>query len=158
MSDENVKISMSTDLVTVTINQSLEEAAGLMERSGIRHLPVRNDFGVVVGILSTHDIHRAKSPSQMRPAGTGNVSDFMSWPVITVEQSLPLREAALGMIQNKVSALLVTDSTKAVVGILTTEDLLKKLVSLLPVVSAFDKLALSPVVGELLREVQAVGI
>jgi len=149
---------MTRDLVTVNITTSLEEAASLMESRGFRHLPVINDVGTVVGILSDRDVQRARHPGQMRPPSTGEVSAFMSWPVITVNQNLPLREAVQGMIKEKISALLVTDDKKNIVGILTTEDLLQKLVELLPGSSALDKVSYSPVVSELLREVQASGL
>ncbi|MGZ3650200.1 MAG: CBS domain-containing protein [Bdellovibrionota bacterium] len=154
----DVKSSMTRNPVTVNIAASLEEAASLMESRGFRHLPVTNDVGSIVGILSDRDVQRARHPGQMRAPTTGDVSTFMSWPVITVHQDMPLREAAQAMIKEKISALLVTDDTKNIVGILTTEDLLQKLVEILPGTSALDKVSYSPVVGELLREVQASGL
>ena len=136
----------------------MEEAADLMEEHRIRHLPVSDDLGVIVGIISDRDVSRARSPNKPGFDANAKVSDYMSWPVITVSQNLPLREAAQGMVDEKISAFLVTDDAQAIVGIVTSEDMLRALVSLLSAPSRFAKASYSPVVGELLREAQAAGL
>lgn len=79
-----------------------------MERKNIRHLPVVDDEGFVTGILSDRDVARASSPDRPGFMGGRLVSDFMSWPAITVDQSLPLADVAEGMVDEKVSSFLVT--------------------------------------------------
>jgi CBS domain-containing protein len=46
---------MTTDLLQVTSETSIAEAAQLMVEAGIRHLPVLND-GAVAGIVSVRDV------------------------------------------------------------------------------------------------------
>ncbi|WP_336338030.1 CBS domain-containing protein [Haloarcula brevis] len=47
---------MTTDLVTVTANDAVETAAGLMLEAGVHHLPVVDETEGVVGMLTTTDM------------------------------------------------------------------------------------------------------
>lgn len=127
-------------LITILENQSLEEAYTLMLRNSIRHLPVLNDEGEVAGILSERDLLRAmrcevngegqaRNEDRQFPAHA-RISDYMSWPVKTVDRETPLRSVCHRMIREKISCFLVTEK-KNVVGIITTEDLMRILEDLL---------------------------
>lgn len=50
---------MRRRVVTIRQDASLEEAASLMHRKKIGHLPVVDDDGKLVGIMSRHDVVRA---------------------------------------------------------------------------------------------------
>jgi CBS domain-containing protein len=52
----NVVTAMSTDVVTTTVNDTVEAAADLMIDSGHYHLPVVDADGVVVGVITSHDL------------------------------------------------------------------------------------------------------
>lgn len=138
--------SMSTKLITISHGRSVAEARQLMEERRIRHLPVTDNEGFVIGILSDRDLVR----------GHGLVKDCMSWPAITVGQETPVADLVEGMIDEKVSAFLVTGENSEVVGIVTSEDLLKLLPPLLREEKA--SLAYHPVVREVIQELQAAGI
>jgi len=154
----NIKENMSKGLITVNWNVSMQTAAELMEEQRIRHLPVKDELDVIVGILSAHDVNRAMNPDIPGFSPNRIVSEYMSWPVVTVDENLAVKDAAQGMIDEKISAFLVTDKTKNIVGIITSEDLLKVLLSLFSSPSVLTRLSYSPVVGELLREAQSTGI
>lgn len=47
---------MATDLVTVTPDTPLDEAADLMRQHAVHHLPVVSAAGEVVGIVTTSDL------------------------------------------------------------------------------------------------------
>ena len=51
-----VREIMTTDLVTVSPNESIKGAAEIMFEKWFRHLPVVTDEGKVVGILSLRDL------------------------------------------------------------------------------------------------------
>lgn len=55
-SDMSVSTHMSTDLVTGTVNDSIETAASRMIEHGVHHLPVVDDTEGLVGILTTTDL------------------------------------------------------------------------------------------------------
>jgi CBS domain-containing protein len=152
--------AMSPNLVTISAYQPISEARSVMEEKGIRHLPVLDSEGLVIGILSDRDVNRAMSP--VRPGFLGGmlVSDFMSWPAITVDESMPLADVAEGMLDEKVSSFLVTKEGREVVGIITSDDMLKVLRNLLrgEAKSSLRALTYSPVVREALHEIQSVGL
>ncbi|MFC4358163.1 CBS domain-containing protein [Halobium salinum] len=54
--DARVAEYMTEEVVTVGTQQSLREAAAKMMRHGIHHLPVTDEEGDVVGMLSTMDL------------------------------------------------------------------------------------------------------
>lgn len=137
-----VKEGMSTDIVSVECWEKLVAAYKKMRSYRIRHLPVTDSAGNVVGILSDRDINRAmqshvvKSESKLRtedisfePEAT--VQDYMSWPVKTFDKDRQIKDVAKEMIREKISAFLVTDRRNEIMGIITTEDLLRVLIELL---------------------------
>ena len=125
---------MSKDLIAIGWTENIATAYRRMSEHKIRHLPIHNEFGQVVGVLSDRDVNRAMI---MDPASESIefdadvlVRDFMSWPVKYVEQDSDLSFVVKRMIVEKVSSLIVRKGMTAV-GIITTEDLLKVLSNLL---------------------------
>ncbi|MCX8172378.1 MAG: CBS domain-containing protein [Archaeoglobaceae archaeon] len=55
-SSVKVKEIMSYPLITIRPNTSVREAANIMTKKGIRRLPVVNDAGELVGIVTDNDI------------------------------------------------------------------------------------------------------
>jgi CBS domain-containing protein len=81
----------------------------------------------------------------------------MTWPALTVDEELPIFQVAEGMVDEKVSSFLVTRG-KQVVGIVTSEDLIKLLAKLTKPDSKAKSYLYSPLVKEALQELQAAGI
>lgn len=134
-----VETSASKDLIAALWSETLASAYQKMKMLDCRHLPVINEAGQLVGILSDRDIQRGMIAPASAIAGRypqveipedALVSEFMSSPVITVESSDSLTKAARLMIDEKISSLAVVDG-KNLVGIITTDDLLKVLVAAL---------------------------
>jgi CBS domain-containing protein len=157
---KNASEAMTKKLVTVPWNHAISEAYSLMEERKIRHLPVTDKDGFVVGILSDRDVNRAMNPVRPGFAEGLSVADFMSWPAITVDEGISVADVAEGMVDEKVSAFLVTKDGEEVVGIVTSEDLLKLLRSLLKGdrKSTLAALPYTPIVREVMRGLQTVGI
>lgn len=116
---------MSTKLVTIPIGTPLTQAFELMKRENFRHLPVVDIMNGIVGILSHRDLNYFKNPDHVP------VEYVMSSPVVYISQDTPLRVAVQKMLELKISCLLVADDNEDAVGILTTDDLLGYLSSLL---------------------------
>lgn len=55
-SDATVSEYMTGDVVTIDAHGGIRDAAAKMIRNGIHHLPVTDDEGAIVGILSTKDV------------------------------------------------------------------------------------------------------
>jgi acetoin utilization protein AcuB len=133
---------MSKHLITVEVGDSLLKCYQVMQERGIRHLPVTDGRGSIIGILSDRDLQRAmvrvsSGPELIRDDSSyvfeegKTAQDFMSWPVQTVEDDTPIQRVASRMLKEKVSAFLVKNGHGQIHGILTTDDLLRLLISLL---------------------------
>ena len=123
---------MTKHPLTILEDDSLQKASDLMLQRRIRHLPVSDSKGEVIGILSDRDIQRGmivrmvEGELEMVLSPNRKVRDFMSWPPRMVNTETPIQRIAEIMIEEKISALLVESSqTHKVRGIITTEDLLK---------------------------------
>jgi CBS domain-containing protein len=144
-------------LVTIPFDRTMEEAYRFMEQWGVRHLPVTDAGGAVVGILADRDVYRAMNPRRPGFDEGSLVADFMSWPAISVSETESLCHVADTMATEKVSALLIHNQTDTVVGIITAEDLLR-IMAKEEKSSFFDSFTYAPVVREAMRELESVGI
>jgi CBS domain-containing protein len=128
---------MSRDVMTIDMAESCHEAASRMFRGKVRHLPVVDGAGRLVGIVTDRDLrHRLLAPVVLREAGSVTVesvlkgvpvSEIMSKSVVTVPPGEDLAAAARIMLEDKVGALPVVADGR-VVGIVTETDLLRQIV------------------------------
>lgn len=162
MSPSSLKQNMTKSLVSVRWDYPMEEAGRLMHEKNIRHLPVVDQAGNLTGMLSDRDVKRAMDPKFPGFNKGTVVGDFMNWPVVSVEQTTPLAKAVKMMMEEKISALLVTRGG-TVAGIITSEDMLRVLYDLLLHEGKDGKLAIldftyEPVYREMMRTASSVGI
>lgn len=121
------------NLVSIEIDEPISSALKLMREKNIRHLLVQSN-NKAIGVLSERDlmkglkveIENLYSVEVIREAADPKltVRHLMSWPIKNVDQETPLIEVVDKMLQNKISSLIVTHNN-AVVGIVTTDDLLE---------------------------------
>lgn len=130
---------MTRRLVTASLTSSIRTAYQIMQEHNIRHLPIEDADGRIVGILSDRDVHRAMKPRPDAAPGEHDIEfaslaetqDFMSWPVRSVPINSTAYEVTQIMIREKISAVLVNDSHGRPKGIVTSEDLMKLLLRVL---------------------------
>ena len=129
---------MTRDPVVIHDDTPMDEAMKIMRDSKVRRLPVLNDKGALVGIVSERDLLYA-SPSPATSLSIHElhyliskivVADVMTTEVITVTEDTPLEEAARIMADNKIGGLPVVSNGK-LVGIITETDLFKIFLELL---------------------------
>ncbi len=133
---------MSTHLITIRMDDSVQNAYGKMSKNRIRHLPVVDETGFIIGILSDRDVQRCVRFD--RKASLTNtldlelnldpkirVADAMSWPAHKVDGETPVRDIAIRMLNEKLSSMVVECKRSGRSGIVTTDDLLRLLISLL---------------------------
>nr|WP_295898964.1 CBS domain-containing protein [uncultured Bdellovibrio sp.] len=112
-----LKDHMTRKIVTVNQDATAAEAYRLMTNYWIRHLPVMDaEEEYIVGMLSDRDLLRTPAPET-------KVQQLMSSPIKTFSIETPIRDVVDAMIEEKVSAFLITKNEE-VVGIVTSEDLL----------------------------------
>jgi CBS domain-containing protein len=113
---------MATDLFTVRPDDLVDLAASVMDWRHIRHVPVEDEDGRLVGLVT----HRALLRLLIRGTQSQNtltVSTIMKTDPMTVCSTTPTLEALELMRQNKVGCLPVVDDGQ-LVGIVTSYDFL----------------------------------
>ena len=121
---QTVSQLMATDLFTVRPNDLVDLAASVMDWKHIRHVPVEDDDGRLVGLVSHRDLLRLLShgllDKQTQPM---TVAEIMRRDPITVTPNTSTLEALSIMRRQKVGCLPVIENDK-LVGIVTAYDFL----------------------------------
>ena len=127
-----VRDLMTTQVATLELNDKLKLADDVMRLGRIRHMPVLDDEGAIVGIVSQRDLFRG---ALARCIGYGEfaqqklldqliVKEVMGTNVATVKPDAPLEEAARLMIERKIGCVVVAEEGR-LVGILTESDFVR---------------------------------
>jgi acetoin utilization protein AcuB len=130
---------MTSNPVTIRVDDGIDEGLHLMREYRVRRLPVVDASGRMVGIVSDSDLlHAAPSPATSLSVhelhyllAKLKIRQVMSSPVITVTADMPLEEAARIMADNKIGGLPVVNDAGSLVGIITETDIFKVLLVML---------------------------
>lgn len=129
---------MSHPVITASPKTPMQEAHKLMRDENIRRLPVVDDRGKLIGIITESDLLHA-SPSDATSLSVWEmnymlskvtVEKIMTREVITITTDTPLEEAARKMVDNKIGGLPVVKESE-LVGIITETDLFKVFLEML---------------------------
>lgn len=127
-----VKDRMTSDPVTITTDTSLKDALELVRSKLFRHLPVLDEDGGLVGIVTERSLVYA-SPTPTTTLSIFEVDYILSrtrvgqviqGSVITVGPDLPIEEAARVMIDHRIGCLPVVEDEK-LVGIISDTDIFR---------------------------------
>jgi CBS domain-containing protein len=158
MTTQNIGALTNISLSTIRWDQTVEEAALAMEKNRVQHLAVTDASGTVVGAISKQGIQRAQMRERPGFVGDSRIFEFMNYPALAVPYNTPIEVAANNMLAKNATALLVTDAAGKISGIITSDDLLVALLKSLSRPGTLEKLARSPLLQELVREAQSVGL
>jgi CBS domain-containing membrane protein len=128
--DQRIGDLMTRDLITLHPDQSLFVAEEIMTLRQIRHLPVVDDAGALVGLITHRDLLAAQYSVLIQASGFPAVArarDVMREDVWTVTSTMPAIEAAFTLRDHRFGCLPVVDDGK-LVGIVTEADFLALLV------------------------------
>jgi len=114
---------MSTDLFTLRPHDLVDFAASVMDWRHIRHVPVEDEKGRLVGLISHRTLLRLLSRGDYGHKDHLTVQDIMKTNPLTVSSNTPTLEALEIMRTNQVGCLPVVDGEQ-LVGILTSYDFL----------------------------------
>ena len=132
-----VKDWMSQTVVTVDINDSMQDAMKLLKDNDVRMLPVV-EKGNLVGVVTDRDLKRASASDattleihELLYLISGiKVKEIMTPNPITVPVDYTVEETAQILLNNKISGLPVIDDDGKVVGTIHQTDLFKVIISL----------------------------
>lgn len=128
----HVQEIMTEDPITLEETAKVGEALRILQTLEIRHLPIVNSQGLLVGMISDRDIRNAAMPYTISDGGRGSleapVSSIMSSDVVAVGPEAELREVIDQMLDNKVGALpVVEEASGDLLGIVSYVDILREL-------------------------------
>ncbi|WP_428264972.1 CBS domain-containing protein [Haliangium sp.] len=116
---------MTEHPTVLRLDDRLEQAAEEMRLGEIRHLPVVDDDGVLVGIVSKRDVIAAgRNPRRL-------VRNLMVDDVKSVGTEVAAHEAAYLLLRYRIGSVPVTDRAGVLVGIVTETDFVRAAYQLL---------------------------
>jgi len=128
---------MSKHPLTVGMNQTVSETHKYMQEQNVRHLPVVDKNGVMIGLVTEDDLLKAE-PSSATSLSVWEIhsllnkitaKDVMTRNVITTTEDTPIEEAAHQMLEHKIGCLPVMRDDK-LVGIITESDIFRTFMEL----------------------------
>lgn len=130
--DMLVRDLMTSEVFALTPGDSIVAVRDLMHDHGVRHIPVVDDQGDLVGLVSHRDllrnslIERTDVPDFVETDMLSRlkVEDVMTGSVERIGPDTELREAAEIMFENKFGCLPVTEGQR-LIGILTEADFVR---------------------------------
>jgi homoserine O-acetyltransferase len=106
---------MLKEVVTIRHGSSVEEAAMIMMKEGVTHLPVINEDGCLTGIVTAWDVSKAVALKLI------HLEEIMTKEVVTAGLNEPIERAAKRMTEHNISALPVVDEDQKVIGMITSD-------------------------------------
>lgn len=124
---------MRREVVTLAAKETLDLSQDLMSLGRVRHLPVLDDAGRLVGIVSSRDLFESSlskaldiEPVDRRSfLRSVEVARVMSRDVRTLRPDATLGEAARLLVQHKIGCLPVVGPDGVLLGLVTETDLLE---------------------------------
>lgn len=160
-----VKDQMTPHPITITADSSILAAQRIMKENNVRHLPVLNKTGALVGLVTRTSLEQVR-PSKLTTLSIYELSyqldkitvrDAMVRKVVTVGEDVPIEQAARLMLEHKIGSLPVLRGER-LVGIITDTDLMRTMLELLGARQPGVRLTLKvpDTAGELARVTAAI--
>jgi len=126
---------MTKDVISVDVNDSMQDAARLIRKHKIKRLPVMEN-GKLVGIVTDRDLKRASASDVttleihelLFLISEIKISDIMTKDPITIPLDYTIDEAAQILLEHKLSGAPVVDNEGQVAGVITQTDIFRVLV------------------------------
>ena len=126
---------MTKDVISVDVNDSMQDAARLIRKHKIKRLPVMEN-GKLVGIVTDRDLKRASASDVttleihelLFLISEIKISDIMTKDPITIPLDYTIDEAAQILLEHKLSGAPVVDDEGQVAGVITQTDIFRVLV------------------------------
>lgn len=124
---------MTSPAITVREDEALGVAAARMAEHGIKRLPVLNQSGKLVGVLSRVDVlqqvvsEEAKKRAARAPTGAAQtLGDIMIPEVPTIEEDAPLSDVVARFLEADTRRLIVIDMAGRPLGLISDADVVTR--------------------------------
>ncbi len=127
---------MTPGPVTIDATAPLPRAAEIMTHRRLKRLPVVDEHGALIGMVSRLDLLRTaaggyesmeSAPREMGLAGDTPLARIMRRDFPTVHPETPLPEVFQAVVSTRLNRALVVDAERRVVGLVTDAELLERL-------------------------------
>jgi len=127
-----VKNRMTPNPITASLDTNYNDALRLMKKNNINHLPIVDNKGRPIGLVTTGGMLRA-APSPMTTLNAYEIislldkitlESIMVSPVFAVDETCSITNAANFMLKNRIDSLLVTRD-EILVGVITAADIFR---------------------------------
>ncbi len=115
---------MSTDLITVKEDDLIELVANIMDWKQVKHIPVENARGELVGLMTAGILVNFLCMSEREKKKKSRIMHFMIKDPVSVSPETSISEALETMIVHKVDALPVVKDKK-IIGLVTERHFVK---------------------------------
>lgn len=110
---------MIIDPITLTKDKTVAHAKALMKQYSIGGIPVINEIGELIGIVTNRDLRFEKDNSRL-------IADVMTKEhLVTAKEGTSLKEAEVILQNNKIEKLPVVNASNKLVGLITFRDIIK---------------------------------
>lgn len=120
---------MTSDLYTLCDSNSIDDARRIMTEKHIRHIPVTDNNGHLLGLVTQRDVLEATDP-RLKQQDDIKLSDIMIRNVSVIHKLDSVRQAAIFLQSHKYGCLPVV-SDDSLVGIITDSDFIDIAINLL---------------------------
>lgn len=132
-----IRSLMIKDPITVSDRTSVQEAIHLMRENSIRHLPVVNASGKLMGWVTLADMKQGLLPAVV----TGlSLADLMIKNPITIHPDADVETAAQIIYQRKIGGMPVVDGDDKVLGVITVTDILGAFINIMGILTEGSRL------------------
>ncbi len=110
---------MIIDPITLTKDKTVSDAKSLMKQYSIGGIPVINESGELIGIVTNRDLRFEKDNNRL-------IADVMTKEhLVTAKEGTSLKEAEVILQNNKIEKLPVVNASNKLVGLITFRDIIK---------------------------------
>lgn len=129
---------MTTDVHTLGASNTIADARAVMTKEHVRHIPIVDDHGRLIGLVTQRDIlaasesviAQANDKIHARSVSQIPLSQIMIRDISVIDQNANLRQAAIHLQAHRYGCLPVADNGK-LTGIVTDSDFVAVAINLL---------------------------
>jgi len=113
---------MSTNITTIHPDETIYDAVNLLYNKRISGLPVVDNDGKLVGIITENDVLNLVFSGSAR---TTKVSDIMTRNVLTFTPDTDVDKISLAISEKRYRRVVIVDENNKVVGIVSRHDIIR---------------------------------
>lgn len=127
---------MSRPVITIEENVSVEDCYHLLQKHGIKQVPVIGTNGLPAGIVTRENVLQVilVEDGRLKHVESNAITAVITQPIITADPVADIRRVARVMYRQRLNSIPITDNADLLLGIVTRTDIIKA-ISTSPVIT-----------------------